>query len=36
MNINRKIDVLGRVVIPAEFRNSLGLVEFIEQENFNI
>ena len=27
MNINRKIDVLGRVVIPAEFRNSLGLVE---------
>ena len=27
MNINRKIDILGRVVIPAEFRNSLGLVE---------
>lgn len=25
MNVNRKIDVLGRVVIPAEFRNALGL-----------
>lgn len=25
MNVNRKIDILGRVVIPAEFRNALGL-----------
>lgn len=27
MNVNRKIDILGRVVIPAEFRSALGLGE---------
>lgn len=27
MKVNRKIDVLGRVVIPAEFRNVLGIVD---------